>query len=57
MSKINVICDVCGKEFKIKRLEENYGEDGSGAGSDYNFDATISWSPGKSSVEPVEPSS
>lgn len=22
MSKINVICDVCGKEFKIKRLEE-----------------------------------
>ena len=22
MSKINVICDVCGKELKIKRLEE-----------------------------------
>ena len=41
----------------IERLEQNYGEDGSGAGSDYNFDTTISWSPGNSSVEPVEPSS
>ena len=37
----------------IERLEQNYGEDGSGAGSDYNFDVTVSWSSGKNSIEKI----
>lgn len=35
-------------------LEKGYGEDGSGIGSDMNFQVSISWSPGKNSVDEVQ---
>lgn len=38
----------------IQRLEKNYGEDGTGEGSDLNFPVSIEWSPGRSALTEVK---
>lgn len=38
----------------IQRLEKNYGEDGTGEGSDLNFPVSIEWSPGRSALAEVK---
>lgn len=38
----------------IQRLEKNYGEDGTGEGSDLNFPVSIEWSPGRSTLTEVK---
>ena len=38
----------------IERLEKNYGEDGTGEGSDLNFPVSIEWSPGRSELTEVK---
>lgn len=38
----------------IQRLEKNYGEDGTGEGSDLNFTVSIEWSPGRSALTKVK---
>lgn len=38
----------------IQRLEKNYGEDGTGEGSDLNFPVSIEWSPGMSALTEVK---
>lgn len=38
----------------IQRLEKNYGEDGTGEGSDLNFPVSIEWSPGGSALTEVK---
>jgi len=35
----------------MAKLEKNYGEDGTGIGSDLNFPVTIQWSPGKKGLQ------
>lgn len=38
----------------IQRLEKNYGEDGTGEGSDLNFPVSIEWSSGRSALTEVK---
>lgn len=38
----------------IQRLEKNYGEDGTGEGSDLNFPVSIEWSSGRSALAEVK---
>ena len=38
----------------IQRLEKNYGEDGTGEGSDLNFPVSIEWSPGRAALTEVK---
>ena len=38
----------------MAKLEKNYGEDGTGIGSDLNFPVTIQWSPGKKGLQLVQ---
>lgn len=38
----------------IQRLEKNYGEDGTGEGSDLNFPVSIEWSSGRSALTKVK---
>lgn len=38
----------------LNALEAGYGEDGTGIGSDMNFQVALSWSSGKNSVEPIQ---
>lgn len=38
----------------IQRLEKNYGEDGTGEGSDLNFPVSIEWSPGMAALTEVK---
>lgn len=38
----------------IQRLEKNYGEDGTGEGSDLNFPVSIEWSSGRSTLTEVK---
>lgn len=38
----------------IERLEKNYGEDGTGEGSDLNFPVSIEWSSGRSELTEVK---
>lgn len=38
----------------MSQIEKNYGEDGSGLGSDLNFRVNIAWSPGNSGVNDLQ---
>ena len=38
----------------MTKLEKNYGEDGTGIGSDLNFPVTIQWSPGKKGLQIIQ---
>lgn len=38
----------------MAKLEKNYGEDGTGIGSDLNFPVTVQWSPGKNGLQVVQ---
>lgn len=38
----------------MAKLEKNYGEDGTGIGSDLNFPVTIQWSPGKKGLQLIQ---
>ena len=38
----------------MESLEQNYGEDGSGLGSDMNFPVTLQWSPGRNGLSEIQ---
>ena len=38
----------------MEKLERNYGEDGSGIGSDLNFPVTVQWSPGNNGLNTIQ---